>query len=693
MRLVEQTVLPSAAGGRCLDGAGERAAPRLEPRSHDPVPIEKDVSTDPGLFVLDTLLRLLSIDADPQRLCDLAGSKAGIPEILRCAKAFGLKAQILTTRWEQLATSPLPGIAVLHDGGFLLLGKATDSKVVVHTPDSDRPIFMPRAEFEAQWDGRLVLMERPSKTDGFIQRFLASRRTQARRQVSRIIETSRQSSQPDNAKRPTQFSARAVDGAMGDRHRKRRRVLGLRRAADDRPHFEDLAFLPAALEIVETPPSPTGRAIALTIVAVFSAALIWACVGRVDIVAVASGKIIPSDRTKTIQPFETGVVRAIHVRDGQRVKAGTVLVELDPTMSDAELGHLRADLMAAQLEAARLRAALGSKDDLLGAFNPPAGAPIDLIEMHRRFLASEVAEQKARLAAIDHQVAQKDAERATIKAAIEKLEATSAPLQERVGIREQLFNRELGSKLQYLSELQDLVGQRKEILVQRSRQSEADAAIDALVETRSKTVAEYERSLLNDLAKAEQKAAGLRQDIIKAEQRTSLQTLTAPVDGVVQQLSIHTIGGVVTPAQTLMIVVPVDNKLEIEAMISNRDIGFVAVNQDAAIKVDAFNFTRYGLLHGKILSVSQDAIVRDRPDKSVDKSQGAETSSSEPKGQELIYSARVSLDRTQLNIENKRVNLSPGMAATVEIKTGSRKIISYLLSPLVRYKHESLHER
>jgi hemolysin D len=349
--------------------------------------------------------------------------------------------------------------------------------------------------------------------------------------------------------------------------------------------------------------------------------------------------------------------------------------------------------MAAQLEAARLRAALGSKDDPLGAFNPPAGAPIDLIEMHRRFLASEVAEQKAKLAAIDHQVAQKDAERATIKAAIEKLEATSAPLQERVGIREQLFNRELGSKLQYLSELQDLVGQRKEILVQRSRQSEADAAIDALVETRSKTVAEYERSLLNDLAKAEQKAAGLRQDIIKAAQRTSLQTLTAPVDGVVQQLSIHTIGGVVTPAQTLMIVVPVDNKLEIEAMISNRDIGFGAVNQDAAIKVDAFNFTRYGLLHGKILSVSQDAIVRDRPDKSVDKSQGAETSSSEPKGHELIYSARVSLDRTQLNIENKRVNLSPGMAATVEIKTGSRRIISYLLSPLVRYKHESLHER
>ena len=207
-------------------------------------------------------------------------------------------------------------------------------------------------------------------------------------------------------------------------------------------------------------------------------------------------------------------------------------------------------------------------------------------------------------------------------------------------------------------------------------------------------MAEYERGLFDDLAKAEQKAAGLAQDVIKAEQRTSLQKLTAPVDGMVQQLAIHTIGGVVTPAQALMLIVPAESRLEIEAMISNRDIGFVEVGQDAAIKVDTFNFTRYGLLHGKVLTVSHDAITRDKPqEKLVDKPQGAETSSSEPKGQELIYAARVSLDRTQMDVEDKRVNLSPGMAVTIEIKTGSRSIISYLLSPLIRYKHESLRER
>ncbi|MEP6983892.1 MAG: biotin/lipoyl-binding protein, partial [Sphingomicrobium sp.] len=296
---------------------------------------------------------------------------------------------------------------------------------------------------------------------------------------------------------------------------------------------DELAFLPAALEVVETPPSPIGRAIVFTIVAVFVVALAWACVGTVDIVAVAQGKIIPTGRTKTIQPFETGVVRAIDVRDGQSVKAGDVLVELDPTMTGAELEHSKSDLVAAQLDAARLRAALDPKDDALAAFKPPPGATSGSIQMQRRLLASQIAEQNAKLAAIDGQMAQKEAERATTRASIDKLKAIIPPLEERVDIRKRMFNKELGSKLVYLTELQDLLGQRQEILVQESRLSEGESAIAALAETRGRTVAEYERGLLDELAKAEQKAAGLAQDIIKAEQRTSLQKLTAPVDGVV----------------------------------------------------------------------------------------------------------------------------------------------------------------
>ena len=359
----------------------------------------------------------------------------------------------------------------------------------------------------------------------------------------------------------------------------------------ERRETDERAFLPAALEIVETPPSPIGRAIGVVIVALFCLALVWATFGHVDIIAYASGKVIPSGRVKLIQPFEIGVVRAIHVRDGQSVKAGEVLIELDPSITAAER-------------------------------------------------------------------AQKEAERDTISAVIDKLEADEPIIAQRVDIWKTLTDKALGSKITYLETLQQLTENQKDTAIQKSRLAEANAAVAAITA------------------------------------RIKRLILTAPVDGVVQQLAVHTVGGVVTPAQQLAVVVPSDAALEVEAMISNRDIGFVHIGQDAQIKVDTFNFTRYGLLHGRVLSVSQDAIVHDIPtQKTKDNTDGAESSSSEPKGQELTYAARVSLDRTQIQVDGAPANLSAGMAVTVEIKTGSRTAMSYLLSPVLRYVHESMHER
>jgi hemolysin D len=250
------------------------------------------------------------------------------------------------------------------------------------------------------------------------------------------------------------------------------------------------------------------------------------------------------------------------------------------------------------------------------------------------------------------------------------------------------------SKITYLETLHQLVDQQQDHKIQESRHREAEAALAAITKTIAQAAAEYRRTLSSDLVEAERKVAGLSEDLVKAEQRTKFQALTAPVDGVVQQLAVHTIGGVVTPAQALLVVVPADSKLEIEAMVSNRDIGFVHPGQEVQIKIDTFNFTRYGLLRGKVVSVSQDTIVRDKPqDKAGDKVAGAETGTSEPKGQELVYAARISLDRTQMQVDNNLVNLSPGMAVTVEIKTGERTVISYLLSPLLRYRQEMLRER
>jgi hemolysin D len=458
---------------------------------------------------------------------------------------------------------------------------------------------------------------------------------------------------------------------------------------------EELAFLPAALEIVETPPPPVAGAIGGTIIVLFVLALAWACFGKVDIVASASGKILPSGRTKVIQPFETGVVRAIHVHDGQTVKAGDVLIELDPTMNDAERKHYESDLITAELDVARLTAAMSQEADPLAAFHPPEEAGPTMLAMQKQFLLHQVDEHRSKIAALDGQKSQKEAELATIRATVGKLEAVLPVLQERVDIKNKSYSGNLSSKIDYLQILQTLVETQQDLLVQKSKSREAEAALTAITEQRAQTVAEYQRTLSGELVEAQRKVGGLSEDVIKAQQKTKLQVLTAPVDGAVQQLAAHTIGGVVTPAQSLMVVVPADSHLEIEAMVSNRDIGFIHVDQEVEIKVDTFNFTRYGLIHGTVLSVSQDAITRDKPqDKSGDKSQpGATTATSEPTGQELVYAARISLDRTQMQVEENLVNLSSGMAVTVEIKTGARAVISYLLSPLLKYKQESLRER
>jgi hemolysin D len=189
--------------------------------------------------------------------------------------------------------------------------------------------------------------------------------------------------------------------------------------------------------------------------------------------------------------------------------------------------------------------------------------------------------------------------------------------------------------------------------------------------------------------------AQAEQDLVKADKKIQDQVLRAPMDGTVQQLAVHTVGGVVTPAQALMVVVPAGAQVEIEAMVLNNDIGFVHQGDPAEIKVDTFNFTKYGLLHGTVISVSQDAIQRDKPAGQVEAQRldGQTARSSEPPGQELLYAARVALGETRMQVEDRMVDLAPGMAVTVEIRTGQRRIIEYLLSPLLHYGHDAMRER
>jgi hemolysin D len=463
---------------------------------------------------------------------------------------------------------------------------------------------------------------------------------------------------------------------------------------------DELAFLPAVVEITETPASPLPRAVGGIIVALCVIALSWACLGYVDIIATAQGKIVPLGRSKTIQPLEVGMITAIYVKDGDRVTEGQVLVELDQIASTSERNRVEYDLMKSRLDVARLTALRAGFEAGTGpsGFAPPPGAPRYEIERTRLMMISQANQQAAKIAGLDKQIAQKLAEADEIIATIAKLKGGLPLLEQEADIREKAMKIQYGNVIAHLDAQLKLSDQRNDLIVTQRKAAETAAAREALEWQRQETMSEYAHGIVSDLADAELKAAQFAEDLIKTNKRIRDETLRAPINGAVQQLAVHTVGGIVTPAQPLMIIAPLDDGIEVEATILNKDIGFVHEGDPVEIKIDTFNFTIYGLLHGKVISVSQDSVARDKlgSQVSADKQQAQPTQSaltSEPPGQELVYVARISLDQTRMQIEDRLIDVAPGMAVTAEIKTAQRRIIEFLLSPLARYKHESLRER
>jgi hemolysin D len=292
---------------------------------------------------------------------------------------------------------------------------------------------------------------------------------------------------------------------------------------------------------------------------------------------------------------------------------------------------------------------------------------------NRRLLDAEIDGYHAKLASLDNEIARQQGLRAATAATIAKLEKTVPLLQKQADARQELVDSGYLSSLDQDNRRMQVLDQEGELKTQRAHLAETTASAESARRQRQQAEAEFLRDGLNQKDEAEKKIAELAEELRKAHQRAGLQTLTAPIDGVVQQLDVHTIGGVVTPAQKLLSVVPEDAGLEIEAMVLNRDIGFIQPGQKAEIKVETFAFTKYGTVDGTVVSVSHDAVQ--------DEKQG------------LIYPARVRLAKSSIDIEGRAVPLGAGMAATVEIKTETRKIIEYLISPLVKYAKESLRER
>jgi hemolysin D len=437
---------------------------------------------------------------------------------------------------------------------------------------------------------------------------------------------------------------------------------------------DESEFLPTTLALRDTPVHPAPRVAMWLIIGLLVMTVGWASFGKVDVVAMAPGKLIPSGNVKTIQPQDTAVVTAIHVKDGQSVKQGDPLIDFDATDATADAAHAQSDLRAIRSEIARAQAMLDAinhnhEPKPLANFRQEDSEALS--EQHT--LDGEYADYLSNISKMQADIQQSKASLRETDDEIHKLADTLPIEQRKERDYAELAAKGFVGKHDYYNEQQAVIQLTRDLELQRSKRLEIQAVLESSLRKREAYVAEVRRTWLEKIHDDTQKADGLAQDLAKANQRQRLMRLTAPVDGTVQHLAVHTLGGVVTPAQTLMTLVPADRVLQVEAIVDNQDIGFISVGQHVEVKVETFPFTRYGTLSGTVVQVSNDAKQDDKLG--------------------LIFTAEVALARDTMRIDNRLIRLTPGMAVTAEIKTGRRRIISYLLSPLIQHANESLHER
>jgi len=453
-----------------------------------------------------------------------------------------------------------------------------------------------------------------------------------------------------------------------------RNVWALRAQLDSPSRDADQrAFLPAELELLETPvhPAPHWTMRILAVLAVL--ALLIGLLGRLDIVVEASGQVIPDARVKVIQPAITGVVREIAVKDGQFVHAGDVLVKLDTTQAAADADKAHATLLDAQLSAARANALLAAQT----SDHPPivekvADAPPERMQQAQKQAEGDWQAWRDEYEGDQAELLKRQADLDTTGAEIEKLKQIAPLARQQAQALGELVSKKYVAKNDYLSKEQDALDKEHELAAQRNHAVELAAAIDEQRAVVQASASKFRQDQLDQLEKATQQIRQSSDDQTKAQTRQALLSLTAPVDGTVQQLSVHTLGGVVTTAQTLMEIVPND-ALEVQAQLLNKDVGFVTVGQQVAVKIEAFPYTRYGYIDGTVIEVANNAAQ--------DKKLG------------LVFPVRVRLDASRIKVDNRWIMLTPGMAVTADIRTGRRSVIGYFLDPLIRTTTESLHER
>lgn len=433
---------------------------------------------------------------------------------------------------------------------------------------------------------------------------------------------------------------------------------------------EDKEFLPPSVEILERPPSPAGRVLIYVIVGLFLISIIWACIGEIDEVVVAQGKVIPDGYTKVIQAEDKGIVSSIKVKNGDHVTEGQVLMTLDPTMTEADLNSLKKDIAYYEMNLKRVLAELEGKPFVLEHNNNYDEK--DRVQQMALF-NSRRSENAAKLNYYDAQIRQKQDVVTVHQASVHKNEALLVIARDKEQTVAELEKQHAVARftlLQYRSERIEL---EQNVKMGKAELSAAITDVNAAKQAKAQYVAEWNKELQAEMLDFRKQYNSLKESERKAELKNRMIEIKAPVNGAVHQLELHTVGGIVTQAQNLMNIVPDGTPLEIEAFIENKDVGFVHPGMPVEVKVETYNFQKFGVLKGKVKEISADSIE--------DKQRG------------MVFRVMVGLEAEALNYDDKKLKVYPGMTVSAEIKTRKKKVIDFFLEPFQTYKSEALRER
>jgi hemolysin D len=442
-------------------------------------------------------------------------------------------------------------------------------------------------------------------------------------------------------------------------------------------------FQPGVLQVQSRPPAPLGRGVLYAVLAMVGALLLWASIAKLDIVAVADGKLVPAGYLKIVQPSEQGVVKEILVQEGEAVRQGQILMRMDAALLDADGRALAVEYQTKRLAMRRIEAQLAGRK-LLREPDDPGALYYQAQAQHAANISAyenALAQERSVLEKARHDLAAAQEVRA-------KLVAVLPHYREQEAAFEKLSKDGFSGRLMYTDKQRERIEKEQDLKTQEFTIAAARSTIAQSEKRLAQIGADYRRQLQAERAEAAPQAERLREELAKQKHRHGLLELRAPQDGVVKDLATHTPGTVVSPGTIMMTIVPEGEKLRAEVWVSNDDIGFVRPEQKAKLKFAAFTFQKYGMVEGKVAQVSADATESPNPNTR----SGGLAGRDRPAGP-LAFRTLVDLGSQYLENDGERHTLAPGMQVLAEIHLGERTVLEYLLSPVSKAFHEAARER